>query len=172
MLNHILIPLDSSTLSEQALHYAPEILAPKGKLTLLSVIELPLDYWYSPMEPGLPIAPVKAYSETQYQTAYNTVKEYLNSKADKLREKAYDVECLVESGDPASLILEIAASRKVNAIVMTSHGRTGLSRWIFGSVTQKVISRMVCPILIVPGEQAEQTADPIKTEKSSLAAKN
>jgi nucleotide-binding universal stress UspA family protein len=170
MLNHILVPLDSSTISEQALRYVPELLAPNGKLALLSIIEQPLDYWYSPMDAGLPVAPVNPYSETQYRSAYSILKEYLNSKANNLREKTYEVECLIETGDPATLILEVAKSHKVDAIVMTSHGRTGLSRWIFGSVTQKVISRMGCPVLIVPARKADQ-ADSIEIEKQNLPSK-
>ena len=47
MLKNIIVPLDGSDLSEQALRYAQDVIAPKGKITLLSVIEMPVDYDYT-----------------------------------------------------------------------------------------------------------------------------
>jgi nucleotide-binding universal stress UspA family protein len=49
------------------------------------------------------------------------------------------VEVLVEHGSPADAILDVARRRDVDRIVMTTHGRTGVTRWVLGSVAEKVI---------------------------------
>jgi nucleotide-binding universal stress UspA family protein len=151
MLNHVLVPLDGSALSEQALVYAEQILAPGGKITLLSVIEMPVDYEYALVDIPLTVVTARAYNEEEFNSAYRRVHDYLNAHARKFTAKGFDVECVVESGDPATVVTDVAANHKVNAIAMTTHGRTGISRWIFGSVTQKIISTMPCPVLVVPG---------------------
>jgi nucleotide-binding universal stress UspA family protein len=151
MLKHVLVPLDGSALSELALYHAQNILGAGEKITLLSVIEMPVDYEYSLVDVPLTVINARAYSEAEYKSMYSRVQDYLNGKAKKLIERGYEVDCVVESGEPARLIHEIAGSHKIDAIVMTTHGRTGLSRWLFGSVTQKVISQMEYPVLVIPG---------------------
>ena len=164
MLKHVLVPLDGSALSEEALYHAEEILMPKGKFTLLSVIESPTDYDYSLVDIPSSVILGRQYNEAEYQNIYTRVATYLERKAQKLIEKGYVVEYLVERGNPANLIHETAAQRKVDVIVMTTHGRSGLSRWIFGSVTQKVISQMECPVLVIPGLHPVETEALVESE--------
>ena len=162
MLRHVLVPLDGSQLSEQALNYAEEIVAPQGKITLVSVVEVPLDYDYTLVDIPLTVVTARAYNEAEFNNTYRRVNGYLTEKAHVLSGKGFEVECVVESGDPASVIADIASNRKVNAIVITTHGRTGFSRWLFGSVTQKVISIMPCPVMVVPGIVPERTEEPVQ----------
>lgn len=169
MLRHVLVPLDGSALSEQALHYAQEIVANGGKLTLLSVIEVPIDYEYSLVDVPLTVVTARAYSESEFNSTHRRIQEYLNSKARKLAEKGFEVETVVETGDPASIIHDIASNKKTNAIVMTTHGRTGLSRWLFGSVAQKVISQMPCPVMVVPGLHPVESEASVKAENPVTA---
>ena len=58
----------------------------------------------------------------------------------------------VHVGEPANVIVETAERLKVDAIVMSTHGRSGLSRWLFGSVTNKVLSANVCPVYVIPSK--------------------
>ena len=160
MLRHVLVPLDGSALSEQALHYAQEIIAQGGRITLLTVVEVPIDYEYSLVDIPLTVVTSRAYSEAEYTNTQLRIQDYLNSKAHKLAEKGYELEIIVERGEPAAVIHDVATNKKVNAIVMTTHGRTGLSRWLFGSITQKVISQMPCPVLVVPGLQPVEAPKP------------
>lgn len=163
MLKHILVPLDGSALSEEALYHAEAILKPKGKFTLLSVIESPTDYDYSLVD--IPSSAIlgRQFSDAEYENIYTRVRNYLEQKAQKLIKKGYVVDYVVERGNPANIIHEVAGARKVDVIVMTTHGRSGLSRWIFGSVTQKVINQMECPVLVIPG------LHPVETEAEVLA---
>ena len=55
-------------------------------------------------------------------------------------------------GNVTSVIVERAHALHVDAIVMSTHGRSGLNRWMFGSVTQRVLALMPCPVLVVPGQ--------------------
>jgi len=59
------------------------------------------------------------------------------------------VERLVESGDPAQEILALAARESADAIVMGTHGRTGLRRLLMGSVAERVLRNATCPVITV-----------------------
>ena len=159
MLRHVLVPLDGSNLSEQALPYAEAVVAKGGKITLVSVLELPIDYEYAVMDIPLTIVSNQSYSEEQYDNTYRQVQDYLNLKARELTKRGFDVTCVVETGDPAIVLTDIASREKVNAIVITTHGRTGFSKWLFGSVTQKVIASMPCPVFVVPGKEVVKSED-------------
>ena len=67
-----------------------------------------------------------------------------------------DVEELVVHGEAASEIVRVAAERKVDLIVISSHGRTGLGRILFGSTAESVVRHAPCPVLVVkPPPQGE-----------------
>jgi universal stress protein A len=65
----------------------------------------------------------------------------------------------VAEGDPAEMILRVAEEVHADLIVMGTHGRTGLSRLLMGSVAEQVVRRAPCPVLTMkapfPAEQAE-----------------
>ena len=150
MLKHVLVPLDGSTLSEQALDYAKKIVAEGGQITLLSVMEVPVDYEYTLVDIPMTVVSSGQFTDEEYNTAYHRIHNYLTPFARRLGAKGYTVQCVVESGDAATVINDVATNNAVEAIVMTTHGRTGLNRWLFGSVTQKVISQMLVPVFVVP----------------------
>lgn len=62
----------------------------------------------------------------------------------------------VEVGEPAHTILQVASELDVDLIIMSTHGRSGVSRWLFGSVTGRVLSMAPRPVLIVPSHQQQQ----------------
>ncbi|GAB5490721.1 MAG: universal stress protein [Phototrophicaceae bacterium] len=153
MLNHILIPLDGSALSEQALTTAQNLVAPNTRIVLLSILELPADYEFTLLDVPMTAITARQYSKEEYNIAEERVKDYLASIERRLVAKGFQVDCVVESGDPATVINEVANKHNVDSIIMTTHGRTGLNRWLFGSVTQKVISHMLRPVMVVPSVQ-------------------
>jgi len=63
------------------------------------------------------------------------------------------VDPVVRLGDPASEILDAAKRHDVDLIAMSTHGRSGVSRWVLGSVTEKVLRGSTTPILIVRGKK-------------------
>jgi nucleotide-binding universal stress UspA family protein len=154
MLKHILVPLDGSELSETALLYAKEIVAHDGKLTLLSVVDVPSSQAY--MLYDIPVMAVPA-EDRKNDEAFERVREqtvkYLKARAELLRESGLNVDTMIYTGIPEDIIIEQARALDVSAIVISTHGRSGFSRWLFGSVTQKIINAMPCPILVVPGKR-------------------
>jgi len=67
-----------------------------------------------------------------------------------------EVEELIVHGEAASEIVRVAKERKVDLIVVSSHGRTGLGRILFGSTAEAVVRHASCPVLVVkPSQEAE-----------------
>ena len=74
---------------------------------------------------------------------------YLNSIAEKLTERGIKTTCEVVTGDPADRIISHTESNKTDLIAMSTHGRTGLARWVLGSVTDKVLHEAKIPMWLV-----------------------
>jgi nucleotide-binding universal stress UspA family protein len=150
MLKHILVPLDSSELAETALPYAKQILAEGGHITLLIVIQPPTLYlddygayltiWGTTLEQQL--------GKLRWQAQV-----YLNTIVFRLESMKGHIESIIKVGYPSIQIIELAKDRSIDAIVMSTHGKTGLSRWLLGSVTQKVVSAAPCPVFIIPPKE-------------------
>jgi nucleotide-binding universal stress UspA family protein len=150
MLKNILVPLDGSDLSEKALKYAQAIVPDGGKIHLLSVVDTP-EYPTSIYYPaGLPSFEL-AYSELQRDVIPQT-QEYLEKVAETLRQQGIHVVYKVTIGEPAATIIEYVRDFEISAVVMSTHGRSGLSRWLFGSVAQKVLSVVNCPVFVIPAK--------------------
>lgn len=73
---------------------------------------------------------------------------------------ALAVECVVVQGDPAEQILAAARDRGCELIVMGTHGRSGLSRLLTGSVAERVMREATCPVLTVKGLAVEPAVLP------------
>lgn len=147
-LQHVLVPLDGSPFAEQALQYAVSLVSETGKVTLLMVIEIPVIY--SMVSPSPPILPGEMEDyETHRKKRLLRSQEYLNRIANELSVSKIDCK-VINAPDPAETIVETARDQQVNAIVMSTHGRRGVSRWLMGSVTQKVLHAAPCPVFVVP----------------------
>jgi nucleotide-binding universal stress UspA family protein len=148
MSRHILVPLDGSQLAERALEEAERLINPDDTLTLLTVVpvpEIPI-YDFYPM----PMSVVQDY-EAGMSDALPYAQEYLERIAAQLRETLnVTVNVVVELGEPPTVIAATAEKYHVDMIVMSTHGRSGLNRWLFGSVTFKVLSNACCPVVVIP----------------------
>jgi len=151
MLNHVLVPLDESELSESALDYVPRLVGNEGQVTLLTVIvppDLSLSTLYA--VPSQPNPPLQQTEEGLARQLRVQAEDYLRKKVERLGKLGLQVEALVYVGQPADTIVEYAADLNVDAIIMATHGRSGISRWLLGSVTQKVLSAAPCPVFVIP----------------------
>ena len=149
MYSHILVPLDGSSISEEALLEVRRMLDKGAKITLVTAVDVPeLPAHGFDMYGGI----VLSDSETQRQME-DWAKGYLENVASTLIGDGYEVKIVVEIGDPAKVIADTATMEHVNAIVITTHGRSGVSRWLFGSVTNKVLNVASCPVLVVPSQE-------------------
>lgn len=86
------------------------------------------------------------------QELLNTVKDALHNTVVEKVPKTVEVETHVELGEPADVIIDFAGRKNDSLIVMSTHGRTGISHLVLGSVTEKTVRKSSVPVLTIPGE--------------------
>ena len=148
MYERILVPLDGSKVAESVLPYVEELvsgLAPglKGKVTLFHVLS-PTHYVVAG-EAGAPVP----YTEAEMEQIKKKTIDYLDKAGEGLRSKGAVVECRVGVGKAAEEINKAADEINAGLVAMSTHGRSGLSRWAFGSVTDRVLRGGNRPVLMV-----------------------
>lgn len=140
MINHILVPLDGSTLAECVLPHVVAI-APmtNARVTLVHVME-PLQN-----ERGSPaVDPVEWHLQKQNS------ERYLEQVAGQLKDSGVlGVEHVILEGNPANSVVDYARGNNVDLIVLSTHGQSGLSGWNVSSVVQKILLRSYKSILLV-----------------------
>jgi len=157
MLKHIMVPLDGSQLAERAIDYACEIVGEKGTITLVSVMDVPDIQVYTMYE--VPMVVKEGNYEHLVENLEKSGREYLEAIRKRLSARGITIRLDFQAGDPATVIINRAEEMAIDAIVMSTHGRTGLSRWLFGSVTQKVLSQMPCPVFVINGLEREKVEE-------------
>lgn len=130
----ILVPLDGSTFSERALPTARGLAAGDGRLLVMRVVAAP--------EPPL----YEGYFESLVSRA--EAEAYLEGLARSLHPAP--VTTFVREGEPTAMILDEIAARRVDVVVMSTHGRSGVGRWVYGSVADAIMRRSPVPVLLVP----------------------
>ncbi len=132
----VLIPIDFSDLSYQALGPAKELVEDVSSLKLIHVL--------APLHPADPAAMWDTISDDDRK---QKVKLFTH---DKLSEMGYDnIHIEVVIGDTTSKIVDYAQAIDADLIVMPSHGRKGVSRFLLGSVAEQVVRLSHCPVLIL-----------------------
>jgi len=146
LFSRILVPLDGSKVAEQIIPHA-------GGLAKRTGGELILLQAFQKVEREVSGEGFGAITEEaliqENKRRGEEAMAYLKTMGNPLREKALTVSEVVVSGDPAEKILEYAESNAVDIITMPTHGRSGIKRWVFGSVTDKVLHAGDMPILVV-----------------------
>lgn len=137
---HILVPLDGSELAQRALPVARMVArSNRARLTLLSVLDdAPLTE-FDQLLANVAGEPVEATKRSERM-------RYLNRIINLLRMSGVAAQPLLLRGPVADTILEAAAD--ADMIVMSTHGRTGVRRWVFGSVANQVLLGSTCPLLL------------------------
>jgi universal stress protein A len=153
-LRQILLPTDFSGCANYALPYAAALArAAQAKIICLHVVE--------------PVVPTVGYTGLAEPLPIADVSDQLEGSAERELPKltacdecaGLEIEEVIVHGDPAAEIVRVAGERQVDLIVISSHGRTGLGRIIFGSTAEAVVRHAVCPVLVVkppPSEESEQ----------------
>ena len=144
MYKKILVPLDGSELSESVLDHVVTIATGcKVPDVVLLRVRSPLD---KSVREALDADIASKLDEAYHEEAAN----YLNEIATDLKEKGLAAQPAVLSGNPAEEIIDYAKDNGVDLIIMSTHGRSGVSRLVFGSVADKVIRLSEVPVLIRP----------------------
>jgi nucleotide-binding universal stress UspA family protein len=149
MYNRILVPLDASKTAEKVLPFA-RFLARRLKLPveLLEVIDV--------AEIGRRIPPDKAqFVSTALENVARSSAKYLKEIAGTFPETV--VNCTVEKGTAAEVIIDKAAAEKDTLINMATHGHSGIKRWLLGSVAEKVLRGATNPLLLIRATEEAKT---------------
>jgi nucleotide-binding universal stress UspA family protein len=140
MFKRILLPLDGSATAEQALPYAIAQAKQFGAtLILLRVLE-PFPHFR-----GMTVADIESIKQ---QTSEWT-QAYLDQLVAAIGEKSVSVQAAIVEGRPNVSILQFAETHQVDLIVVCSRGRSGVSRWLMGSVADRVVRGAAVPVLLV-----------------------
>ncbi|MEZ4701567.1 MAG: universal stress protein [Rhodothermales bacterium] len=138
----ILAPLDFSAHSERALLYATELAALyHARLVLLHVLyePIPRSLYGMALDPGYGIL----------QEVETWVNQKMAEAEAFVRKAGIEVETHIEKGHPADRILDFASRSDIDVLVMASHGLTGLDRFVFGNVAEKVIREAPAPVFVL-----------------------
>jgi len=148
----IAVPLDGSALAEQALPFALKLTQRlNAKLLLLRATEVPKLVTDTPNHELEVIQSAEDYMAGVYQT--------LIDSSLKLHTDSEKAQTLVIYGDKAKEIAEIAPFEKADLLVMSTHGRTGLSRLLLGSVAARILRQSEIPVILLrPTEVANNQA--------------
>ena len=146
LLNRILLPLDGSVAGEAAVECVAELMSRlKSEVTLFGVISSGqhirsvggLDYIHYPRE--------------QLEMFKNQAEEYLDGVYRRLKRRKGTVSITVRvgAGDVGQGILKFAEETGISLIAISSHGHSGIEKWVFGSIASKVVQGSKSPVLLV-----------------------
>jgi len=138
---HILVPVDGSEQAREACEFAMAEF-PEADLTLLHVIN-PADAGYSVQ------ASIPTFSEEWYERQKEQAQERFDEIGADARERGIEVEGVIEVGKPTHVIVEYVEDNDIDQIVMGSHGRSGVSRILLGSVAETVVRRSPVPVTVI-----------------------
>lgn len=149
---HILIPLDGSELAELAVTNAFGLAQLcQADITLLQVVH-PVEHVIG-TETGHPV-----YLDQQWENQRILALKYLIEVRRRIGAEDTIVNLAVEMGQPGETIINYAHEHAVDLIVMATHGRSGLKRWVYGSVADKVLRGADLPVLLVRAHTKQEAA--------------
>ena len=133
MYEKLLVPLDGSALAEVALPYAEELAGRLGsEVRVVGVIESSR-------------APYRHMQEAYLDRMVEDIKR----GAKRYTDKAVEVKSVILVGSPAEKIVDYAVKEGICLTVMTTHGQTGIKQWPLGSVADKLVRALRCPVVII-----------------------
>lgn len=136
MLERILVPLDGSEVAEAVLGQVCRLLRVNdASVILFEAVPVPV-------QPGVEYAPLLSDLKAEAE-------RYVAALERQLQKEGVRARGLVRVGGEATSVLDVARDEKATMIAMATHGRTGLSRFVFGSVAEKVIRASEIPVLLV-----------------------
>ena len=149
MFERVLVPLDGSRVGEADLPVIGRLVdkCPPGtevEIVLLGVITL-LRHWVVVGEASAPVS----YTDEEMLLIKNRVTDYLEKTGESVKSDGVIVKTMVASGSASDEILKAADDINADLIGMSTHGRSGLRRLAFGSITDKVIRGSRVPVLLV-----------------------
>jgi nucleotide-binding universal stress UspA family protein len=141
ILKKILAPTDFSDLSAKGVRYACQLARDVGaELVIFNVVTLD---------------ETNAINKQEVEQHKQRLDKFVTQQ---LKDVGTDVKMrkIVDAGQPYGAIVDCAENERIDLIIMSTHGRGGLSRMLIGSVTDKILRGSPCPVLVVPSGQEKQ----------------
>jgi nucleotide-binding universal stress UspA family protein len=142
MYKKILVPLDGSPFAECVLEHVKNMAVGK------QIPQVILAFVVEPINQGVYDMPANTLADIQQQSESASV-EYLKNTASKLASEGIPAEWVILHGDIAKAILDYAGKNKIDLVIMSTHGLSGISRWAMGSVAYRVARQVTVPIMLV-----------------------
>ncbi len=140
----LLFPTDLTDEAESALFSAIHLLArsPESRILLVHAFHL-----------AASVVPFTGFGDAMPPYFVENARELAEAAArpvvERLRRRGFQVEAIIERGDPAEVVLALAAERSVDVIAIATHARSPLRRFLLGSTTLRVVEYAPCPVLTV-----------------------
>jgi nucleotide-binding universal stress UspA family protein len=156
----VLVPLDGSPLAEMALQHVVNITEPGGQVHLLSIMaedrmsEITLLASTIAQPVSFSEAALPYFQSMSDPRTIQARREYLQRVGDVLEGNGFVVTVQVCPGHVIETIVSVARD-DFDVIIMATHGRTGISRVALGSITEGVLHKSPCPVLIIPARAAK-----------------
>ena len=132
---HILVPIDFSPDAERALEHAITLARQfQARLTLLHVIHIPVT--------------TEVNLSSYYVEMETSAQQGMMTYQKRVEDAGLVVDVIVMRGTPFRDIVDLATNKRVDLIVMGTHGRTGLQHLLLGSVAERVVRLAPCPVLV------------------------
>lgn len=156
----VLVPLDGSQLAEVGLQYAQRVAEPPAEIHLLSIVndehvEQQLVSIANSIE--IAFAGTLAYPSAAVPTLEENIrltKRYLEREAERLANRGYTIKVQAVPGPVVDTIIEVAKDG-FDAIIIATHGRTGLAKLVMGSVAEGVVRKSTVPVLLIPARASD-----------------
>jgi nucleotide-binding universal stress UspA family protein len=141
MYKKILVPLDGSSLAEEVLPHAEALAKSEGaEIVLLRVAVTPARYLF-------------AHNPAEGNNIINMIEkeagDYMKAEVAKLQDEGIKVTGVTRDGAAPDTILEVAEETNADVIAMSTHGRSGVQRWLMGSVAEKVVHHSHIPVMLI-----------------------
>ena len=141
MYRKILVPLDGSVLAECSLAHVKEVV--KGSQTTAVVLIAVISSYHDYEEMG------KETKNIMERSALDKARDYLSKIASDLHKDGINASTFVTKGPPAEKILDYAKNSGVDLVILSTHGSSGISRWLTGGVAERIIHNSTVPVLVV-----------------------
>ncbi len=150
MYHGILVPLDGSPLAERVLPYAVQLARRSAACMLL--VHAYVELLAERVDPFAAIEPVNSsalVTASGVAHAPDPIAAYLDAWVSRLAERSLAAEALLVHGHAGNAIVQAAQEQGADLIAMSTHGRSGLGRWLYGSVADHVLRHARVPVLLV-----------------------
>jgi nucleotide-binding universal stress UspA family protein len=150
MFSKILVPLDGSELAECVFPYVEDIAKLRNSKVVAAFV---VEHYEMPFY-GTVVYDEENLKEIE-QSAKKGAEHYMGTVNKRLMATGIDSEVIVLEGKIADTLVDYASNKGFDLVVMATHGRSGLARWVVGSIADKILHYSTVPVLLIRSASQE-----------------